>query len=191
MELENKDLAFLGPSLPANEAIVFAINAFTKPLETLPRFVRPDVGTALGVEAFKQSTWKLQPQHVAAFQATDATWELLEFLLGGEPLIGTPATQEEGAVGGYIYKLSEAQEARYKKWMQASRLFGTSTAFKDWMRFFGLTEEPGLETWMDRFLFITGFQTPTKLDRPEKIESENLRDLKRAIDEDTEQIRER
>lgn len=193
MELENKDLAFLGPSIPANEAIVFAINIFSKPYtESIARFVRPDVGTALGVEGFKQSTWKLQPQHVAAFElGGDSMWSLLEFLLGGEPLVGTPATPEEGGVNGYIYKLSDAQEARYKKWMSASRLLGTSTAYKDYLRSAGLTDEPGFESGMDRFLFTTGFQTPVKMERPEKIESENLRDLKRAIDEDTKQMRER
>jgi hypothetical protein len=183
--LDEKDLVYLGPAIPSNEAISTVIGLMALKPEAYLSFLRPDLAALLDNEKIAASTWKLQPQHVWALGGPGSVrWTILEKILGG-PILGKNGSQEDGAVDGFIYPLTERQEKTYKNLIRfVENPSGLGTALRDFGRTTGGTGEPGLESFGEKVLFTTGVTTPMKVRRPEDIEAENIRSLNKEVTSD-------
>jgi hypothetical protein len=98
--------------------------------------LQPEVVTALGIEKFKQTTSKLQPQHAYLFQLMPSAFEAV---LG--PITSVEGTLEEGAVDGKVYPLTADQEATYQWLLEKADFIGASTTINDWTKMIGNVDE--------------------------------------------------
>ena len=167
-ETLEKDVYNVGPSVPQTEGIILIVSLLSGGLtDEIREQLSPNVQAALGIEGFRTSTRQLSPEHVVLLQSVNAM-PMMETILGGT-LEAVPALPEDGAVGGFIYPLTDQQESRYKWIMGAGQFIGSSTVVRDYIRIFGGHKEFPFQdmSWQERwFLFGSGAVTPVKAERP-------------------------
>lgn len=174
-----KRMASMLPGIPMNMAIRNVNSIVTTPVEFATGFAHPWIAAAMDNAKIKTTTSKLQPHHVIMLSPGSPQWQTMEYLIG--PVRGTPGTPEEGAVNGLVYNLTPSQEAWYKNYVRyAEQPMGYGTALADAAATYGELagyEKPGVESGLQKFMFVTGLYTPALMKSPEAVEAESIKSL--------------
>ncbi len=181
------DVYGMGPLLPHSEGIILLSNLLSVrgiPEEILNQ-LSPNIKVIINANELRMRTNQLSPENVVLLNTTNA-WPMLEAYLG--PISAVPGIPEDGAVGGYIYKLTPEQERKYKALLYTSNHFGSQTALRDWMRILAPDQiYPFSEmTTGQRVAFAGGAYTPVKTRRPP---DQLVREIERSISDINRRIR--
>ena len=167
-EFEKKDVLFLGPSVPTNEAILSLANLMSGKLtDEVKATLTPEIQTVLGIKKFQEQTNQLQPLHAWFYQQAPSLFnEVFGDVEYKEGLDGS-----EGAINGKIYPLTSEQEATYKKLVELSNFMGISTFLKDWGKLGLNTDDLPIG---ERLGQGVGIYTTAKVNPPEDSEKNQI-----------------
>jgi hypothetical protein len=190
---QGKDYYTMTPSLPPIDAILLAGEIAVSVMkgdigELVQKQLSPENKAILGLQSsFKTKRIPSEYINMVSFAYSDQPADianLIQKVVGGS-VIPTAASEENGAVGGYIYEMDEEQQHHWNEWVKWWIDYpGIGTPAKDWSKVFdteGTTYQKLTPT--QKAAARLGFITPTAIAPPEQQDIWQLLSRKRVLDE--------
>lgn len=190
---QGKDYYTMTPSLPPIDAMLLAGEIAVSVMkgdisELVQKQLSPENKAILGLQSsFKTKRIPSEYINMVSFAYSNQPADianLIQKVVGGS-VIPTAASEERGAVGGYIYEMDEEQQRHWNEWVKWKIDFpGIGTPAKDWSKIFfteGTTYQKLTPT--QRAAATLGVITPTAIAPPEQQDIWQLLSRKRVLDE--------
>jgi hypothetical protein len=161
--------------IPRQEALLMLAGIMSGDVdETLTRLLHPTWSLALDLESFKGDYKKIQPEHVWYISSIvnddpSQVASIFEAITDGN-IIPERATEEAGAINGWVYPLNAEQQKAYKFWVKSLVNFpgigAPSSDFAKAVSGEGMTTQK-MSAAERALLFTPALGTPIKVARPE------------------------